>query len=742
MVIKLVSVVLFRTPVPTSQGTDPWHDAFGPFCLPSFPISALESGTSSPLPPVALTASGLPSRKPRPTSYTSSLTTHHLHLVTPTQPDDAASSTSSVDDDQSEASNSVRDSQQQSSSRTQRRPSSSSMTPLRRPTIETTEFAVTSIPILASLSCNQSPLVGAILNRQWAGVVCTSQRAVQAWAEALSSIVHEAVHEYERSQRKPEYIELPGTTTAWNRVPFFTVGPATSTALKKIIIGPPVGSSVSPRQVAIATASILPRSVLGGKSTGTAEHLARFILNFFDCTAGDDDQDDNEDDTGAEEGEQNGNKTPREDPDTTARPPSPSEAGPQQGQASPSPSAYAIPNPLLLLQGDKALPTLPEILSTARPHPIPFETIKVYETGMDPHFEAHVESHKTMLARARGVALSRRNSGRSSRRPSGNWSTNPGTASGGSGSGFQSIGGGAGGSADAKSMNAPGGVISAVAGLQLDGMPRRGSASSALSMMSTTSSAAMPNSVDGSIDPTTSAAIVHTVSGLHQSAPSVVSLRPDWIVFYSPSGVKYALEALRKNDWIPPPAQPLLTETIVASPASTPTSESVPNTNSSSSSSSTPSPLSASSSSTETDATSLESTPQSGGHPKGHSVPAGSNSAVLSNQSSFLTSYGSKHPTPLTPAHDPAPPKVVDPVTTYPRIATLGPTTARWIIENLGHEGVRVDVVAAQPSPDALKEAICAFEAGLRDGDDGVNWTLRAHGLQDVVPGAAVTVEG
>lgn len=46
-----VSVLLFRQPLPTSEGTDPYHDAFGNFCLPSYPTSALESGSSTPLPP-------------------------------------------------------------------------------------------------------------------------------------------------------------------------------------------------------------------------------------------------------------------------------------------------------------------------------------------------------------------------------------------------------------------------------------------------------------------------------------------------------------------------------------------------------------------------------------------------------------------------------------------------------------------------------------------------------------------
>lgn len=50
------TVLLLRTPVAPSRGTDPYHDAFGAFCLPSFPMSALDSGAATPvaLPPKTL----------------------------------------------------------------------------------------------------------------------------------------------------------------------------------------------------------------------------------------------------------------------------------------------------------------------------------------------------------------------------------------------------------------------------------------------------------------------------------------------------------------------------------------------------------------------------------------------------------------------------------------------------------------------------------------------------------------
>ncbi|KAE8221250.1 hypothetical protein CF319_g5354 [Tilletia indica] len=740
MPVKLLSVVLFRSPVPSSQGTDPWHDAFGPFCLPSFPVSALESGTSTPLAPVALTSSGLPSRKPRPPSSNPMLTTHHLHLVT-------HPSSGNVDDDALSIADSV-------DSESSGPPSPGSSAPsrsrrgsaLRRPTIETTEFTVTSIPVLASVTCNQSPLVGAFLNRQWAGVVCTSQRAVQAWAEVLVSITHEAVRDYERLEfeRRPNELRLPRTTTVWSRIPFFAVGPATSTALKKIVIGPPIGSKVSPASVAAATGPIKPKVVLGGKSTGTADMLGRFILNFFDCQPGG-----TEDEPGRDEN----------DSSKAASPSSP-------------PQSYAISNHLLVLQGDKALPNLPNILSTAKPYPIPFETMRVYETGVDPHFGSNVDSLRSMLARARGIALSRRSSSRSSRRPSESWAsastnvTGPGASSSAStgGDGFtpETKDGWAMGTAtlsveDMARLNARQQVRAIAAARRAARNAREWQAESdraasqtaQLSLADSSESSAVDGSGvrrarerasfssssaggvddgDKNGDETTlvnSAEVVkershstgwsprpeplnlsmsniiaspasftaspagsampsprldpRRMSGslggsTLQHAPSLAIVRPDWLVFFSPSGVKYALDTLRKQEWLPPAGSGK-------------------------------------------DGT----TPGDGSTGSGGGIPESRPANTLISQA-LRNAAASGTSTPIPPL--------------YPRIATLGPTTARWIIENLGHEGVHVDVIAAKPSPEELRSAIFAFEAG--EEREGASWTVEAHGLGEVVPGAAV----
>lgn len=176
LVTRPTSVLMLRTPVPPSQGTDPYHDAFGSFCLPSFPLSALESGSSTPLPPAigltqltpndrsgaeilkrALNASATGRRRGRwigeddPT-----LTTHHL-----------------ADDPDAILYGD---------------PAEQEM--LKR------EFCVTSVPILGHRVLNADVLADCMMNgsleeagrRAYRGAIFTSQRAVEAWAEASTKV--------------------------------------------------------------------------------------------------------------------------------------------------------------------------------------------------------------------------------------------------------------------------------------------------------------------------------------------------------------------------------------------------------------------------------------------------------------------------------------------------------------------------------------------------------------------------
>jgi hypothetical protein len=166
------SVLMLRTPVPPSQGTDPYHDAFGPFCLPSFPLSALESGSSTPLPPPisvaqmsssdrsgadllksALNSSATGRRRGRWIDDDATLTTHHL-----ASDPDAVTTDGGPDQE-----------------------------------IPKREYCVTSVPILGHRVLNADELADRIMNgtkeeggirREYRGAIVTSQRAVEAWAEA------------------------------------------------------------------------------------------------------------------------------------------------------------------------------------------------------------------------------------------------------------------------------------------------------------------------------------------------------------------------------------------------------------------------------------------------------------------------------------------------------------------------------------------------------------------------------
>lgn len=173
--VRPTSVMMLRTPVPPSQGTDPYHDAFGPFCLPSFPYSALESGSSTPLPSMAM--SGLTStdrsgadllrsalsaskpgrRKNRFYEEETSLTTHHL---SPEMEDAIGPAVDGTD------------------------------APPKR------EYCVTSVTILGHRGVNIDKLCDRLSNGAesdgergpYRGAIITSQRAVEAWAEAAQKL--------------------------------------------------------------------------------------------------------------------------------------------------------------------------------------------------------------------------------------------------------------------------------------------------------------------------------------------------------------------------------------------------------------------------------------------------------------------------------------------------------------------------------------------------------------------------
>ena len=408
-----VSVLLLRSPIPTSKGTDPYHDAFGSFCLPSFATSALESGTSTPLPDTtqpdqdsleliksALSQSGR--RKGRFIEDQPRLMTHHLSYPT----DD-------ID----------------------------------------IEYCVTSFPILTHTLLNIETLADRLLHAYpsnqggeripYRGMVVTSQRAVDAYIEAARHAQDTLRAAGKNSSASP---------TAWSRVPFFTVGPATSSALRSLPLQP----------------WLRPRLVMGGQATGTAELLATYIVRHFST-------------------------------------PSLMEGIP----------AHA---PLLYLVGDKNTSTIPDALDAANP-PIPHEQVQVYETRLDPHFQESVQT----LAKSLPVVLSRP----VSRRPSqSSIRSRPG------------------------SRRPSGGSVGA----------RMPDIQPSSTIVPDTSLRPEPES----ITPIEEETILKALRSKQQASSSSVNAspkdkstplaaaKPDWIVFFSPSGVNYALAEFRQRKWLPP----------------------------------------------------------------------------------------------------------------------------------------------------------------------------------------------
>lgn len=177
-----VCVLMLRTPVPMSEGTDSYHDAFGSFCLPSFASSALESGSSTPLTPQkAVGESEVRERLEggRLVRDETWLMTHHRF---------------GGDDGR--------------------------------------EFCVTSFPILGHRTLHLDELAqrierAAVREEAFDGVVITSQRAVQAWKEASERVRH-----------------ARALDPFWTKIPFYAVGPATANALRNAGAPPPLMPTV------------------------------------------------------------------------------------------------------------------------------------------------------------------------------------------------------------------------------------------------------------------------------------------------------------------------------------------------------------------------------------------------------------------------------------------------------------------------------------------------------------------
>lgn len=381
----------------------------------------------------------------------------------------------------------------------------------------------------------------------------------------------------------PLFSPLPVPLTPWSTTPFFAVGPATQTALQGVSDSLVYSSQQDSRLIH----ALAPSIVLGGAETGNAEALGQFILEHFQAV----------------ERRSVVFKTPSSSASSDGNSDS---RGGRESQAAVHPEA-----PVLILQGDKSLGTLPKVLSSANP-PIPQDIIKVYETC------AHENFSDSCSRLTRTLTLARRSA---SRRGSGTGPQHQAAAAAAVASLAQAVG------AD---YATPAQIDSHTSSI-LASRSRRGSNQSSITAAARAelgngftplphaqASASSETGNSFSISTTGAGARFSANStSLSISPPTVDRLRPppDWLVFFSPSGVQYALPELRSRGWFPPAPSP----------------------------------------------------PEAG--------------SVESR---------------LIPVAAPAPPQ-------YPRIAVLGPTTKRYLRDELN---LAADAVAAVPGPSELREAI------------------------------------
>lgn len=521
-----ITILLLRSPVSMTKGTDPYHDAFGSFCLPSFASSALESGTSTPLPSLSAGAKS---------SFSSTAEHGALDLIKTALTQQAAVSAAASNKPSPDPTSAPAAALPLSA--TGRRKGKFIHDQPRLMTHHLSypqdangdeveiEYCVTSFPILSHKFVNRDQFIDRLLHGSrnttsgssapYRGMIVTSQRAVEAYISAGV-----AAQDILRSKNKTS----SNSPTAWNRVPFFAVGPATSSALRNVPLAP----------------WLRPRLVMGGEATGTGEALARYVVRHFS---------------------------------------SPSILD----QNSDVRSAEQAP-PLLYLVGDKNASTIPDMLTQASPPtgPVPFEELQVYETAPDPHFAEGCEVLATTLPSVVSRPPSRRPS-HGSRRPSGG-----------------SIASAARSTEASRRSSADDLRTRARSSAELSRNPSHPSHHQNLShvpsvgtplgvsTMTSTESAlprlenlAIPAAAGGSpqmmaspahiepeaINPIEEESVLKILrskakntavdsaghgAGNGSKVPFIA--RPDWIVFFSPSGVDYALDEFRRRKWMPPAA--------------------------------------------------------------------------------------------------------------------------------------------------------------------------------------------
>lgn len=396
------------------------------------------------------------------------------------------------------------------------------------------EYCVTSFPILAHKFVNQdrfvdrllygSPAEGVGHGNAYRGMIVTSQRAVEAYVSAGVKAQEVLRNNNKTSSSSP---------TQWNGVPFFAVGPATSSALRAVPLAP----------------WLRPRLVMGGEATGTGETLARYVIRHLSTPF---------------------ILHPNSHLHTAEQAP-----------------------PLLYLVGDKNASTIPDILSQASPPtgPIAFEELQVYETAPDPHFAEGCQVLAKTLPSLVSRPPSRRPSHGSmysrlpgSRGPSGGSTTSidhaisksaiPKSAIASRKSSVENLGARAGaemgGNATISSMQNLSHVASVGTPLGVSTMtsatPNEASKTRLESLSVAAALGGSPEMMASSatiepeaINPIEEESVLKILRLKAKNADTAGNsnlkqriARPDWIVFFSPSGVNYALEEFRRRRWMPP----------------------------------------------------------------------------------------------------------------------------------------------------------------------------------------------
>lgn len=214
--MRPLSVLLLRSPV--SSGTDSYHDAYGPLFVPPLSVTAIDSAGSTP----RLIQNRSAGNSLRSDDSSAIALNAALSDAPPSEPLAATdiSQTWLMTHHKGKSGNSE------------------------------LEFCVTSFPVLAHRKVSINDLAAVIAAPQcvYDGVIITSQRAVESWVDA-SRVAQHALNAHGTSD------------TPWTSLPFYTVGPATSNALRNA----PLPSLLA------------PNNVIGDENTGTGEQLAHVI---------------------------------------------------------------------------------------------------------------------------------------------------------------------------------------------------------------------------------------------------------------------------------------------------------------------------------------------------------------------------------------------------------------------------------------------------------------------------------